>query len=154
FFEFQGTPAWVAEQSAIVAEIAAGHGGSGFDWSTDADERARLWQARHNHYWAVKARRAGCEIYTSDICVPISKLAENIVAGLDDIAASPLEGQIIAHAGDGNFHAGYLVDPNSPEEIAEAERLADRSAMRALESGGTVSGEHGIGVGKLKYLRR
>lgn len=153
FFEFEGTPAWVEEQSQIVSEIAAANGGSGFHWSTDADERARLWQARHNHYWAVKNRRANCEIYTSDICVPISKLAENIVAGLEDIAASPLEGQMIAHAGDGNFHAGYLVDPHNAEELAEAARLADRSAERALVSGGTVSGEHGIGIGKLKYLR-
>ncbi|TWH31473.1 MULTISPECIES: FAD-linked oxidase C-terminal domain-containing protein [unclassified Aminobacter] len=154
FFEFEGTPAWVEEQSQIVAEIAANNGGSGFQWSTDADERARLWQARHNHYWAVKSRRAGCEIYTSDICVPISKLAENIVAGLADIEASFLEGQIIAHAGDGNFHAGYLVDPNNEVELAEAARLADRSAERALASGGTVSGEHGIGIGKLKFMRR
>lgn len=154
FFEFEGTPAWVEEQSTIVAEIAAANGGSNFQWSTDAEERARLWQARHNHYWAIKARRTGCEIYTSDICVPISKLAENIVAGLADIEASPLEGQIIAHAGDGNFHAGYLVDPNDEAELAEAARLADRSAERALASGGTVSGEHGIGIGKLKFLRR
>src|SRR5690606_36472335 len=128
--------------------------GSNFQWSTDAEQRALLWQARHNHYWAIKARRTGCEIYTSEICVPISKLAENIVAGLADIEASPLEGQIIAHAGDGNFHAGYLVDPNDEAELAEAARLADRSAERALASGGTVSGEHGIGIGKLKFLRR
>ena len=154
FFEFEGTPAWVEEQSTIVAEIAAANGGSNFQWSTDAEVRARLWQARHNHYWAIKSRRIGCEIYTSDICVPISKLAENIVAGLADIEASPLEGQIIAHAGDGNFHAGYLVDPNDEAELAEAARLADRSAERALASGGTVSGEHGIGIGKLKFLRR
>ncbi len=154
FFEFHGTPDWVAEQSRIVEEITAGHGGSGFSWSTDADERARLWQARHDLYWATKGRRPGCELYTGDICVPISKLAENIVAARDDIDASPLIGQIIGHVGDGNYHAAYLIEPGNAEEYAEAERLSERIIERALACGGTVSGEHGIGTAKLKHMRR
>jgi len=154
FFEFHGTPDWVVEQSRIVEEITAGHGGTGFRWSTDADERAKLWQARHDMYWATKARRQGCELYTGDICVPISRLAENIVAARADIDASPLMGQIIGHVGDGNYHTAYLIDPDSEEEIAEAERLGDLAVERALATGGTVSGEHGIGIGKLKFMRR
>jgi D-lactate dehydrogenase (cytochrome) len=154
FFEFHGTPAWAAEQARIVEGIAQATGGAAFRWSTDADERARLWQARHDLYWATKARRRGCEIYTGDICVPISRLAESIVAARADIDASPLMGQIIGHVGDGNFHTAYLIDPNDPAELAEAERLADLLVERALKVGGTASGEHGIGMGKLKFLRQ
>lgn len=154
FFEFHGTAAWVEEQSRIVEEICADHGGARFRWSTDADERAKLWQARHDIYWATKAFRPGCELYTGDICVPISRLAESIVAAREDIEASLLVGQIIGHVGDGNFHTAYIIDPNDEAEIAEAERLADRMVERALEVGGTVSGEHGIGTAKLKYMRR
>jgi D-lactate dehydrogenase (cytochrome) len=154
FFEFHGTPAWAAEQARIVEGIAQATGGAAFRWSTDADERARLWQARHDLYWATKARRRGCEIYTGDICVPISRLAESIVAARADIDASPLMGQIIGHVGDGNFHTAYLIDPNDPAELAEAKRLADLLVERALKVGGTASGEHGIGMGKLKFLRQ
>lgn len=154
FFEFHGTPAWVEEQSRIVEEICADHGGERFRWSTDADERAKLWQARHDIYWATKASRPGCELYTGDICVPISRLAESIVAARQDIEASPIVGQIIGHVGDGNFHTAFIIDPNDEAEIAEADRLADRMVERALEVGGTVSGEHGIGTAKLKFMRR
>jgi D-lactate dehydrogenase (cytochrome) len=154
FFEFHGTPAWAEEQARIAESIAEVMGGTGFRWSTDADERARLWQARHDLYWATKARRQGCELFTGDICVPISRLAESIVAARADIDASPLTGQIIGHVGDGNFHTAYLIDPNDPGEIAEAERLTDLLVERALAVGGTASGEHGIGMGKLKFLRQ
>ena len=154
FFEFHGTPAWVEEQSRIVEEICADHGGERFRWSTDADERAKLWQARHDIYWATKVSRPGCELYTGDICVPISRLAESIVAARQDIEASPIVGQIIGHVGDGNFHTAFIIDPNDEAEIAEADRLADRMVERALEVGGTVSGEHGIGTAKLKFMRR
>jgi D-lactate dehydrogenase (cytochrome) len=154
FFEFHGTAAWAEEQSKIVEGITAEYGGARFRWSTDADERARLWQARHDLYWATKARRPGCELYTGDICVPISRLAESVVAARKDIDGSPLVGQIIGHVGDGNFHTAYLIDPNDEAEIAEADRLADRLVERALAVGGTISGEHGIGIGKLKFMRR
>ncbi|PTX04238.1 FAD-binding oxidoreductase [Pararhodobacter aggregans] len=152
-FEFHGTEAWAAEQAQIVESLAEGHGGADFVWTADAEERGRLWQARHDLYWATKARRPGCELYTGDICVPISELAGQIEAARADIEASFLEGQIIGHVGDGNYHAGYLVMRDSPEEMAEAARLAERLVERALQVGGTASGEHGIGLAKLKYLR-
>lgn len=154
FYEFHGTPNWVAEQAEIVRGIVDGHGGEDFQWTDNADERAKLWQARHDLYWATKAQRPGCELYTGDICVPISRLAESIAAAREDIDASFLKGQIIGHVGDGNYHTAYLIDPESKEELAEAERLGDRLVERALAIGGTASGEHGIGVGKLKFLRR
>ncbi len=154
FFEFHGTPAWVAEQARIVEEIAQEHGGAGFRWTADADERAKLWQARHDLYWATKAARPGCELHTSDICVPISQLARAIVDARADIDASFLTGQLIGHVGDGNYHAAYLIDPNDERELAEAERLADLLVERALEVGGTASGEHGIGISKLKFMRK
>ncbi|WP_034658859.1 FAD-binding oxidoreductase [Chelativorans sp. J32] len=154
FFEFHGTKAWVGEQAQVAEEICLENGGTGFRWSTDAAERARLWQARHDILWATKAIRPGCDLYTGDICVPISRLAESIVAAREDIDASPLTGQIIGHVGDGNYHTAYLIDPNNPDELAEAERLADRLVERALAVGGTASGEHGIGIGKLKFMRR
>jgi len=154
FFEFHGTPSWVAEQSQIAEEISTAHGGTGFHWSTDADERTKLWQARHDSLWAVRALKPGCEVYGGDICVPISQLADIIVAASEDINASFLDGQVLGHVGDGNFHALYLIDPDKPEDYAEAERLADRLVQRALAVGGTASGEHGIGIGKLKFLRK
>ncbi|MCB1389692.1 MAG: FAD-binding protein [Rhodobacteraceae bacterium] len=152
-FEFHGTDAWAAEQAQIVAAIAEGHGGEDFVWSADADERAKLWQARHDLYWATKAQRAGCELYTGDICVPISELAGQIEAARADIEASFLDGQIIGHVGDGNYHTAYLIMPGDARELAEAARLSDRLVERALRVGGTASGEHGIGLGKLKFLR-
>ena len=154
FFEFHGTPAWVKEQSEIVEAIAQEHGGTGFQWSTDAEERAKLWQARHDIYWATKAQRPGCELFTGDICVPISRLAESIVAACADIDASFLKGQIIGHVGDGNYHTAYLIDPTSKKELEEAERLSGLLVERALTMGGTASGEHGIGMGKIKYMRK
>ncbi|MQH89187.1 FAD-linked oxidase C-terminal domain-containing protein, partial [Escherichia coli] len=135
-------------------EISSSYGGTGFKWSTDADERTRLWQARHDILWATKAMRPGFELYTGDICVPISRLAESIVAATEDIEASHLFGQVIGHVGDGNFHTAYLLDPERPGDVAEAERLADRLVERALAVGGTASGEHGIGMGKLKFMRQ
>jgi len=154
FFEFHGTPAWVKEQSEIVEAITQERGGTGFQWSTDADERAKLWQARHDIYWATKAQRSGCELFTGDICVPISRLAESIVAAREDIEGSFLRGQIIGHVGDGNYHTAYMIDPTSKEELEEAERLSGLLVERALKVGGTASGEHGIGMGKIKYMRK
>jgi len=154
FFEFHGTPAWVAEQARIVEEITGENGGAGFRWSTDADERNRLWQARHDMFWATKAIRPGWELYTGDICVQISRLAEAIVAAREDIDASILTGQIIGHVGDGNFHTAYLLEPGNAGHLAEAERLAHRMVERALSVGGTASGEHGIGIEKLKFMRQ
>ena len=154
FFEFHGTPDWAGEQARLVEGIVADHGGGAFRWSSDADERAKLWQARHDILWATQALRPGCELYTNDICVPISRLAESILAAEADIEASPLTGKIIGHVGDGNYHAAFLIEPGNAEELAEAERLGARLVERALAVGGTASGEHGIGLAKLKYLRQ
>jgi len=154
FFEFTGTPAWAAEQAQIAEEITASCGGTGFQWSTDADERNRLWQARHDLLWAARALQPGFDIYTGDVCVPISRLAESIVAAREDMDASHLKGVVLGHVGDGNYHTLYLIDPNKPEDYAEAERLADRLVERALAVGGTASGEHGLGLGKLKFMRK
>ncbi|MGX1099452.1 FAD-binding oxidoreductase [Amorphus sp. MBR-141] len=154
FLEFHGSPRWVQEQSETVQEIAEANGGSDFAWSTKEEERSRLWQARHDSIYSNKALRPGCDCYTTDICVPISRLAESILTARADIEASPLIGKIIGHVGDGNFHIAYLIEPDNAAELAEAERLADRLVERALKVGGTASGEHGIGLAKLKYLRK
>ncbi|MEW5423559.1 FAD-binding oxidoreductase [Amorphus sp. 3PC139-8] len=154
FFEFHGTPAWVAEQSEIAEAVTREYGGQDFRWSTDPEERARLWQARHDSYFATKAIKPGYDLYTGDICVPISRLAESILASREDIDASPLTGQIIGHVGDGNFHTAYLIDPDDPEHLAEADRLAERAIERALAVGGTASGEHGVGTEKIKHMRK
>ena len=154
FLEFHGSPRWVEEQSETVQAIAAGHGGSDFAWSTLQEERERLWKARHETIYSNQALRPGCKPFTTDVCVPISRLADSIVAAREDLNESPLIGKIIGHAGDGNFHVGYLIMPGAADELAEAERLADRLLERAIAVGGTFSGEHGVGISKIKYLRR
>ena len=150
--EFNGTEAGVAEQAARFGEIAAGHGCAGFQWASRAEDRARLWKMRHAAYRACLALRPGCEGWVTDVCVPISRLAEAVEETQADLAASPVPGPILGHVGDGNFHAILLVDPASPAELAEAQRLSGRMAERALRLGGTVTGEHGIGFGKLGYM--
>ncbi|WP_187971172.1 FAD-binding oxidoreductase [Aquibium microcysteis] len=154
FLEFHGSPNWVEEQSRSVAAIAADSGGSDFAWSTLPEDRERLWKARHETIYANQSLRPGCKTYTTDVCVPISRLAEAVLAARADVDQSFLTAKIIGHVGDGNFHVGYLIKPEIPEELAEAERLAGRLYARALEMGGTFSGEHGIGIAKLPYLRR
>ncbi len=154
FLEFHGSPRWVEEQSRTVGEITAEHGGSDFAWSTLAEDRERLWKARHETIYANQSLRPGCKTYTTDVCVPISRLAEAVIAARADVDRSFLAAKIIGHVGDGNFHVGYLIKPEIAEELAEAERLAGRLYARALEMGGTFSGEHGIGISKLPYLRR
>ena len=152
FLEFHGTEASVAETAARVGEIAAEHGGADFRWATRAEERNRLWEARHSAYWAGKALRPGAQGWVTDACVPISRLAECIAETKADLADSPLIAPLVGHVGDGNFHLAILLDPDDPAERAEAERLSARIAERSLRLGGTVSGEHGVGVGKKGYL--
>ncbi len=154
FLEFHGSPRWVEEQSETVAAITAEFGGSDFAWSTLPEERERLWKARHETIYANQSLRPGCKTFTTDVCVPISRLADAVVAARADIDASFLTAKIIGHVGDGNFHVGYLIKPEIAEELAEAERLADRLYARAIEMGGTFSGEHGIGISKLPFLRQ
>ncbi|TYO91544.1 FAD-binding oxidoreductase [Oceanicella actignis] len=152
FLEFHGSEAGVAEQAARFGEIADEHGAQGFRWTSDAQERNRLWSARHNAYFAFKAQRPGARALTTDVCVPISRLAEAIEAAAADIAQSRLSGSILGHVGDGNFHVAYLLDPDSPEDLEEARRLTHRMNLNALALGGTVTGEHGVGRGKIPYM--
>ena len=152
FLEFHGTKTGVAEQSRLFGEIAKDLGGGPFDWATMAEDRSRLWQARHDSYWAQRGLRPGAEALASDVCVPISRLAECLTETQRDIADNNLLAPIVGHVGDGNFHVGLLVDPKDPEEVARVEDFLERLVERALRMGGTCTGEHGVGQGKMKYL--
>ena len=150
--EFHGSEAGVAEQSERFGEIAKELGGGPFDWATRAEDRSRLWQARHDAYWAQCALRPGAKALASDVCVPISRLAECVTETQRDITASKLLGPIVGHVGDGNFHVGILVDPKDAAEMAHVEAFLERLVERALAMDGTCTGEHGVGQGKMKYL--
>ena len=150
--EFHGSEAGVAEQSQRFGEIAQELGGGPFEWATRAEDRTRLWQARHDAYWAQCALRPGSKALASDVCVPISRLAECVTETQRDIAASQLVGPIVGHVGDGNFHVGILVDLDDKAEVARVESFLDRLVERALAMDGTCTGEHGVGQGKMKYL--
>ena len=152
FLEFHGTEAGVKEQAETFGEIAAELGGSEFIWSTRAEERLKLWQARHDAYWSCIALRPGTKAVATDVCVPISRLAECIAETEVDIAEVGLIAPIVGHAGDGNFHVSVLVDDTSREEIEALEKFVERLNMRALAMGGTCTGEHGIGQGKMHFL--
>ncbi len=152
FLEFHGAEAGVAEQVERFREIAAEHGAHGWDVASKAEDRNRLWTARHKAYYAARALRPGATGYVTDACVPISRLAEAILETKADLADSPLIAPLVGHVGDGNFHLAILIDPADPAERKEAERLAHRIAERALRLGGTVTGEHGVGLGKAKYM--
>jgi len=152
WLEFHGTEASVAEQSKMVQMIASGHGGTDFAWATKPEERRKLWQARHDAYYASKGLREGGQLWVTDVCVPISRLAECIAETQKDLVSSFLPAPIVSHAGDGNFHVGFVLDPNDPKEMAEAARLNQRLVYRALSLDGTCTGEHGIGCGKIDFL--
>ncbi|MFC5430051.1 FAD-binding oxidoreductase [Paraburkholderia denitrificans] len=152
FFEFHGTAASVEEQAQQVQEIAAHNGGEGFEWATRPEERSRLWNARHNAYFAMLQLQPGCRAVTTDVCVPISRLAECVIETEADLKTSPLLCPIVGHVGDGNFHVLMLLDPGKPEEIEEAERLNRRIVERALAMDGTCTGEHGVGLHKMDFL--
>ncbi len=152
FLEFHGSPAAVQEQAEAVEAIAAEAGGTGFAWATDAESRNRLWQARHDAYWAAIALRPGARSVTTDVCVPISRLAEALLGAKQDIEESGLVAPIVGHVGDGNFHSCIVVDPADPAELERAWALDRRIVARALALGGTCSGEHGVGLGKREFL--
>jgi D-lactate dehydrogenase (cytochrome) len=152
FVEFHGTDAGVAEQSERFGEIAAEFGGGPFDWATKPEDRSRLWQARHDAYWAGRALRPGAQPLATDVCVPISRLAECVTETQRDVAAAGFLGPIAGHVGDGNFHVTLLVDMQNPAEIKITEGLLERLVERALAMDGTCTGEHGVGQGKMKYL--
>lgn len=151
--EFHGSAAGVAEQAYGFGQIARTFGCDTFDWAQAAEERSRLWKARHQAYPAILATRPGCLAIVTDICVPISALAQAVEETQSDIAASSIDGPILGHVGDGNFHAILLVRPEVSADLAEAQRLAKRMSDRALALGGTATGEHGIGMGKLYTMQ-
>jgi D-lactate dehydrogenase (cytochrome) len=153
FIEFHGSDAGVEEQVAAFAAIASEFGGSAFRWATRTEDRTRLWNARHNAYFAQLALRPGCRMVTTDVCVPVSRLAECIADTNDDIATMPFPIPIVGHVADGNFHCGLLIDPANEGERAAAKAFTARLAERAIAMGGTCTGEHGVGLGKMQALR-
>jgi D-lactate dehydrogenase (cytochrome) len=153
FFEFHGlSEASVEEQARAAGEIVAEHSGHDYARAVSPEDRARLWAARHDAYYASLALRPGSRGWTTDVCVPISRLAECISETKKDLADSPLVGPLVGHVGDGNFHLIMPVNPESPSEMAAAEHFTDRLVTRALSMGGTCSGEHGVGIGKIRFL--
>lgn len=152
FVEFHGSAESVELQSRQFGEIASEFGSSGFQWTTNPEERARLWKARHNAYWAQKSLMPGAAILSTDVCVPISRLADCVVATQEDSAAHGLTAPIVGHAGDGNFHVGLLFDDKDAADVARAEAFVERLNARALAMDGTCTGEHGIGQGKMPFL--
>ena len=152
FLEFQGSPAGVAEQVRIVEAISAGRGGIGYAWADTPEARSRLWQARHDVWWAALALRPGCQGMPTDACVPISRLGEAVLAARQDVEELGLTAPMCGHVGDGNFHLCVVVDPSDAGEMARAEELDARLMRRAIAMGGTCTGEHGIGWGKLDFL--
>lgn len=152
FVEFHGSAAGVAEQSQTFGAIAADLGGGPFEWATASEDRTRLWQARHDVYWAGFTLRPGTKTIPTDVCVPISRLAECVVATQRDIEDSRLVAPIVGHVGDGNFHVGLLVDETDADEMARVAAFMERLVRRAIAMEGTCTGEHGVGQGKAKYL--
>jgi D-lactate dehydrogenase (cytochrome) len=150
--EFHGSPAGVKEQAETVQEIARENGGHDFEWASTPEERTRLWTARHNSYFAAVTSRPGCRAISTDACVPISRLAEALLESVDEADRSGIPYFLVGHVGDGNFHFGYLIDPNDPAERAKAEVLNQTMVERALRLGGTCTGEHGIGLHKMDFL--
>ena len=150
--EFHGSDAAVAADAESFGEIAADHGGTHFDWATATEDRNRLWQARHDAYYAIKASHPGTRAIVTDVCVPISKLAGAIADTQADIATTNIPGPILGHVGDGNFHVILLIDDDDLTQRQTALDLAHRMTERALELGGTVTGEHGVGLGKMPYM--
>ena len=154
FFEFHGTEAWVQEQAELTQQIATDLGGEGFQWSTQPEERTRLWNARHNMFYSVQRLRPGASAWPTDVCVPISRLAECINATVADLAETGILAPIVGHVGDGNYHLQFLFDPENETEVEQVKWVNARMIDRALELGGTCTGEHGVGHGKMKYMER
>ncbi|MBS8260338.1 FAD-binding protein [Roseibium polysiphoniae] len=154
FLEFHGSDASVREQAELFGAIAEDLGGGDFKWATQAEERTKLWSARHDAYWASFVLRPGAKGVATDVCVPISRLAECVTETSKDLEDAGLLAPIVGHVGDGNFHVLVLVDEDNPEEIAKTEAFVERLNWRAIELEGTCTGEHGVGQGKMKYLER
>jgi D-lactate dehydrogenase (cytochrome) len=152
FVEFHGSEAGTREQSESFGEIAAEYGGGPFEWAAHEEDRAKLWQARHDVYYACLALRPGCKAFATDVCVPISRLAECVGEAKRDLAANGLVGPIVGHVGDGNFHVSVLIDPDDAEEVARAKAFYERLILGAIAMDGTCTGEHGVGRGKMRFL--
>ena len=153
FLEFHGSESGVAEQIEIFTAIAEDHGGSGLEWATRTEDRNRLWKARHEAYYAAKALVPGSEGYVTDCCVPIDQLATAIRRARSEIDLSGLVAPILGHVGDGNFHLVILLRPDQPDDLKAAHELAETLNLMAIELGGTMTGEHGVGIGKKKYMQ-
>ncbi|MCB5362893.1 FAD-binding protein [Pusillimonas sp. CC-YST705] len=151
-FEFHGSAGGVDEQAEAVREVTASNGGMDFQWARLPEERSRLWAARHNAYFAGIQLRPGCRASTTDVCVPVSQLAKCVTETADDLDAASFPYTILGHVGDGNFHVMMLLDPDSSEEWEESERLNQRLVERALSMRGTCTGEHGIGLHKMRFM--
>lgn len=154
FFEFHGSQRYVQEQSETVGAIASANGGGAFQWTTKSEERSALWKARHDAFYAAVGLRPGCIGWPTDVCVPISKLAQCIHETKADLEHASIPAPILGHVGDGNFHVIFVIDPNNPAEMEEAQKLNRRLIERALSMDGTCTGEHGIGLGKMDWLER
>ncbi len=152
FFEFHGSESSVKDQAEIVQEIARSKGGQDFEWATQPEDRTRLWNARHNAYFACLQLRPGCRAISTDTCVPISRLADSITGARAILDTAHFPTALLGHVGDGNFHAVLLIDPGNPQEVAEAERLNDEIVRMAIAMDGTCTGEHGIGLHKIGFL--
>jgi len=153
FFEFHGSSErGVSEQAEFVRSIAEEHGAQGFQWATRLEDREKLWEARHAAYYAALALRPGSKGLATDACVPISRLADCILETQEDNRQAPFPAALVGHVGDGNFHCVYAFNPEDEAELHEAKRLSERMATRAIAAGGTCTGEHGVGSGKMKYL--
>ncbi|MET4580468.1 FAD-binding oxidoreductase [Ottowia thiooxydans] len=150
--EFHGSPASVKEQAEMVQEIARDNGGADFEWADTPEDRTRLWTARHNAYFAAVQSRPGCRCITTDTCVPISRLADALLDSVREADESGIPYFLVGHVGDGNFHMGYLIDPDDDAERARAEQLNHQVVTRALQLGGTCTGEHGVGLHKMDFL--
>jgi len=153
FFEFHGSESGVAEQTQCVGDITREHGGGDFRWAVRTEERNKLWQARHDAYYAAIALRPGAKGWPTDVCVPISRLSESILETKRDIDAAGLLAPILGHVGDGNYHLAFIVNPDDQDEMARAKAVNDRMVSRAIAMGGTCTGEHGVGYGKIAFLR-
>ena len=152
FFEFHGSPSSAEEQAETVQAIADDLGGTNFEWAARPEDRSRLWQARHDAYFACLQLKPGCRCFPTDVCVPISRLAECVAATYEDIAQVSIPIALFGHVGDGNFHLVVLVDTDNAKEMDEAAWISRRVVERAIAMEGTCTGEHGIGLGKKKYL--
>ncbi|MGE3832083.1 MAG: FAD-binding oxidoreductase [Parvibaculaceae bacterium] len=154
FVEFHGTEAGTAEQSALFGEIAASLGGGPFDWATKEEDRQRLWQARHDAFWATKSLMPGKEAFATDVCVPISRLAECVNESQRDMAENGIYGPIVGHVGDGNFHIVLYCDRTDPADVKKVKGFYERLINRAIDMDGTCTGEHGVGSGKMPFLEK